>query len=381
MLRTEIHPPAVQRTGGEREKQMARKSRRPLTYARTGVLAKDAEQSFQTLIAWVNKTLENRPEVKTEVGLYAAVIDIGRGQGLALSTDGVGTKLFIAQMMGRYDTVGIDCVAMNVNDLICVGARPIAMLDYIAVQNAGHPLLGELGEGLYRGAREAGITIPAGEVAQLKEMIRGIQPGLGFDLVGAAVGLVPLDKLVVGEGIEEGDAVVGLRSSGLHSNGYTLARKVLLGKYRLSQKPKGLSLTLGKELLEPTVIYVRPALKMMERLTVKALIHITGEGFRNLRRVRSPMGFVLDRFPEIPPIFRLIQKEGRLENTEMAHTFNLGIGLCVVAPRKEADRVIAISREQGIAARVIGSAVKDPEKKVFLPRLQVVGKADRFHPE
>jgi phosphoribosylformylglycinamidine cyclo-ligase len=357
------------------------KIKKPLTYARTGVLAKDAEQSFKTLIAWVNKTLENRPEVKTEVGLYATVIDIGHNLGLALSTDGVGTKLFIAQMLGRFDTVGIDCIAMNVNDLICVGARPIAMLDYIAIQNARHPLLGELGEGLYHGALQAGITIPAGEVAQLKEMIRGVKPGLGFDLVGAAVGIVPLDKLVVGEGIERGDAVVGLHSSGLHSNGYTLARKVLLKKYKLSHKPKGLGRTLGDELLEPTRIYVKPALQMLERLHVKALIHITGEGFRNLRRIRSKVGFVLEHFPEIPPIFKLIQKEGRIANTEMAHTFNLGVGLCVVVPKEEADQVIAISRQHGIPAQVIGHAVKDPEKKIHLPALKVVGKADRFYSE
>ncbi|OGP58273.1 MAG: phosphoribosylformylglycinamidine cyclo-ligase [Deltaproteobacteria bacterium RBG_13_61_14] len=360
---------------------MPKKTKKGLTYARTGVVAKDAEASFKTLIAWVNKTLQNRPEVKTEVGLYATVIDIGHGQGLALSTDGVGTKLFIAQMLGRFDTVGIDCVAMNVNDLICVGARPMAMLDYIAIQNARHPLLGELGQGLYHGALQAGITIPAGEVAQLKEMVRGLKPGIGFDLVGTAVGLVDLNKLVVGQGIEEGDAVVGLASSGLHSNGYTLARKVLLSKFKLSQRPKGLGRTLGEELLEPTRIYVKPALQMLERCSVKALIHITGEGYRNLRRIRSAAGFVLDRFPEIPPIFKLIQKEGGIENTEMAHTFNLGIGLCVVVPRPEAEEVIRISREFGIPAQVIGHAVKDPEKKIVMPSLKVVGKSDRFHEE
>ena len=362
---------------------MPKKSSRkkPLTYAQTGVVAKDAEASFQTLIAWVNKTLANRPEVKTEVGLYATVIDIGHNQGLALSTDGVGTKLFIAQMLGRFGTVGIDCIAMNVNDLICVGARPIAMLDYIAVQNARHPLLGQLGEGLYHGALQAGITIPAGEVAQLKEMVRGMKPGQGFDLVGTAVGLVDLNKMIVGEGIEEGDAVVGLASSGLHSNGYTLARKVLLSKFKLGQKPRGLGRALGDELLEPTRIYVKPALRMMEQCAVKALIHITGEGFRNLRRVRSSVGFVLDHFPEIPPVFKLIQKEGQIENTEMAHTFNLGVGLCVVVPREEAEEVIRISREFNIPAQVIGRAVKDPEKKIVLPSLKVVGKADRFHEE
>lgn len=359
---------------------MRGKKTKGLTYAQTGVVAKDAEASFQTLLEWVNRTLANRPEVKTEVGLYAAVIDIGHGRGLALSTDGVGTKLFIAQMLGRYNTVGIDCVAMNVNDLICVGARPLAMLDYIAVQDARRPLLGELGEGLYHGALQAGITIPAGEVAQLKEMVRGVKPGLGFDLVGTAVGLVDLDRILVGEGIEEGDAVVGLASSGLHSNGYTLARKVLLRKFKLSQKPRGLGRTLGEELLEPTRIYVRPALRMMEQCTVKALIHITGEGFRNLRRVRSPVGFILDHMPEPPPIFKLIQREGRIENTEMAHTFNLGVGLCVVVPAAEAEQAARISREFGIPAQIIGRAVPDPEKKIVLPGLRVVGKADRFWP-
>jgi phosphoribosylformylglycinamidine cyclo-ligase len=352
-----------------------------MTYAETGVLGLEGVDSFQTLINWVKKTMEGHPEVKAEVGLYATVIEIGPNLGLAMSTEGVGTKLLIAQMMRKYDTVGIDCIAMNVNDIICVGARPIAMLDYIAVEDAKHPFLGEVGAGLYKGAVEAGISIPAGELAQLKEMVRGIEDGAGFDLAGTAVGILALDKMLAGEGIEEGDVVVGLFSSGLHSNGYTLARRVLLGKYNVDTRISELGETVGEAMLTPTRIYVKPALAMREAGSkIKAFLHITGDGFRNLRRVRSPVGFVLDNLPEPPPIFQLIQREGNVSNAEMTNTFNLGIGFCVVLPEDQADSIIRISKEHGIPAQVIGRAFSDSQREIKIPPLKVVGKEDGFYP-
>jgi phosphoribosylformylglycinamidine cyclo-ligase len=357
-----------------------------VTYADTGVVGLEGVDSFQTLINWVKKTMEGHPEVRAEVGLYATVIEIGPNLGLAMSTDGVGTKLLVAEMMNKYDTVGIDCIAMNVNDIICVGARPIAMLDYIAVQDAKHPLLGEVGKGLYEGAKEAAISIPAGEIAQLKEMVRGIEEGVGFDLVGCAVGTLPLDRVIAGEGIEEGDAVVGLASSGLHSNGYSLARRVLLGKYQVDShlqelgEPGGSGETVGEAMLRPTRIYVKPALAMLDAgLDIKAFLHITGDGFRNLRRVRSEAGFILDNLPDPPAIFRLIQREGNISNAEMANTFNLGVGFCVVVPGDQAESIINISKNHGIPAQVIGKAIKDSKKEIKIPDMGVIGREDAFY--
>lgn len=353
-----------------------------LTYKDAGVVAVGEEQTFKTLIHWVNKSMEGHPEVKAEVGLYATVIDVGHNLGIAMSTDGVGTKLLVAEMMGRYDTIGIDCVAMNVNDIICVGAKPLAMLDYVAIEDATGPILGEVGKGLYEGAKMADISIPAGEVAQLGEMIKGLKPGLGYDLVGTAFGVVPLDRLVVGENINEGDPVIGVTSSGLHSNGYTLARRVLLGKFKVDTRLEELGRTVGEAMLEPTRIYVRPVVELLAKTRgVKALLHITGEGFRNLQRVRSSVGFVLDRLPEMLPIFKVIQREGKVSNAEMANTFNLGIGLCIVtAPEAEAE-TLALFKSRGMEASVIGRAVCDPDRTIHIPGLKVVGKKDKFYPE
>jgi len=355
--------------------------RKGMTYARSGVVGLEGLSSWDRFLFWVKRTLKDHPEVKTEIGLYATVIRIAPNLGIALSTDGVGTKLLVAEMMNKYDTVGIDCIAMNVNDIICVGARPIAMLDYIALQDATQEYLAEVGKGLYAGAVEARISIPGGEIAQLKEMIKGIEEGKGFDLAGCAVGLVDPDKLIVGEGIKQGDVVVGLKSSGLHSNGYTLARKVLLANHKINQYIKELRKTIGQELLVPTKIYVRPIMEMLDKkIKVKALLHITGDGFRNLRRVRSKVGFVLDNLPEPPPVFKLIQKVGRVSNEEMANTFNMGIGFCIVVSLKDAKKVIQISKKFKIPAQVIGRAVKDPERKIIIPLMGVVGKAEKFFP-
>ena len=353
-----------------------------LTYRDSGVVSVGEEKTFQTLIHWVNKSMEGHPEVKAEVGLYATVIDVGFGLGIAMSTDGVGTKLLIAEMMGKYDTVGIDCVAMNVNDIICVGAKPIAMLDYIAVEDATGPVLGEIGKGLYEGARLADISIPAGEVAQLGEMIKGLKPKAGYDLVGTAFGTVPLNRLVVGENIVAGDPVIGVTSSGLHSNGYTLARRALLGKFKVDTRIAELGMTVGEAMLTPTRIYVRPVVELLESVQgVKGLAHITGDGFRNLQRVRSVVGFMLDKMPEMPPIFKVLQREGKVSNAEMANTFNLGIGLCVVTTPEAVAATLAVFHAQGMDAQVIGRAVSDPDRSIFLPGLKVVGKKDKFFPE
>jgi len=351
-----------------------------MTYSDAGVVSLETEEAFSTLLHWVNKSMEGHDEVRAEVGLYATVIEVAPNLGIAVTTDGVGTKLLVAEMMDKYDTVGIDCVAMNVNDLICVGAKPLAMLDYIAVENAQDPLLGEVGRGLYEGARLSDISIPAGEVAQLKEMIKGVREGKGFDLVGTAIGSVELDRMITGEGICDGDAVVGVSSSGLHSNGYTLARKVMVDKFGVDSHIEELGMTVGEALLEPTRIYVRPCLQVLREVPgVRALVHITGEGFRNLRRVRSETGFVLDGLPELPPIFRVIQKEGKVSNAEMANTFNLGVGMCVVVDASKAEEVQKIFHGHGMEAFLLGRARPDKDRAIEIPALSVTGRKERFY--
>jgi phosphoribosylformylglycinamidine cyclo-ligase len=352
-----------------------------MTYARSGVVGLEGLDDWERFLFWIKKTIKGHTEVKTEIGLYATVLQITPKLGLAISTDGVGTKILIAEMMKKYDTIGIDCIAMNVNDIICVGARPLAMLDYLAIQNVSKGFMEEIGRGLYNGAVDAQISIPGGEIAQLKEMIKGIDEDSGVDLAGCAVGLVDMDKLIVGEGIKEGDVVVGMASSGLHSNGYTLARKVMFGNYKINKYIKELGKTVGEELLTPTTIYVRPAMKILEeKINVKAFLHITGDGFRNLRRVRSQVGFLLDSLPEPLPIFKVIQQTGKVTNEEMANTFNMGIGFCVVVAEKDAKKVIAISKKHKIKAQIIGRAINDKARKVIIPQMKVVGMAGKFCP-
>src|SRR5437762_677936 len=241
--------------------------------------------------------------VKLDIGYFANVIDIG-GIGLAISTDGVGSKSIIAQMMRRYDTIGIDCVAMNVNDLRCVGARPISMVDYIGVEESDAEMLGAIAIGLSAGAKQAGVSISGGEISPLKDVMRG------FDLVGTAVGLVPLDRIITGRNLVAGDVIIGLESSGIHSNGLTLARYVFFkqGKLSVDHVFPELGISLGEELLRPTLIYVPEILDVIDNIpTVKALINITGDGLLNLPRVEAKVGFMVDDLPAVPAIFRLIQ--------------------------------------------------------------------------
>ncbi|MCL6646450.1 MAG: phosphoribosylformylglycinamidine cyclo-ligase, partial [Dehalococcoidia bacterium] len=317
------------------------------------------------------------------IGYYANVLNLGGGLGLAITTDGVGTKALVAQMLDKYDTIGIDCVAMNANDIICVGAEPIAMTDYLAVRVADEALFTELGKGLRAGAEQAGISIPGGEVAQIGEMIHGAEGGHAFDLVGTCVGTLPLSRILIGQGVQPGDLVIGLASSGVHSNGLSLAREVFFK--RAGRKPTDLvpelERTLGEELLEPTVIYVRFALDVLRGgVAVKAFAHITGDGLLNLARVAAPVGFVLDALPEPPTIFRLIQALGGVPDAEMFRVFNMGIGLCVVAPPASEPALLTLAQKHGHPAWVLGHAVADPEKAIHITAKGLEGRNGRFQP-
>ena len=356
----------------------------PLSYKSTGVDTVEASRAVGSITEAIKKTFNfhtGAGRVLLDIGYFANVIDLGNNLGLAIATDGVGTKILIAQAMKKYDTVGIDCIAMNVNDLLCVGAKPLSLVDYIAVETADAEFIAAIGQGLYEGAVQSNISIPSGEIAQVKEMLHPTDDGKGFDLVGTAVGIVPTDRILLGQNVQPGDLVVGLRSSGVHSNGFTLARRVLLdkGKLSLHEKTGDLSRTLGEELLEPTRIYVKPVLEMMEaELKIQAMAHITGDGLMNLSRVEAPMGFEIDHLPQPQAIFDLIQTTGSIPDEEMYTVFNMGVGFCIVIRPEDTEKVIEIANRHNIEADIIGKAVSDPEKKVLLHPKQLIGREGEF---
>jgi phosphoribosylformylglycinamidine cyclo-ligase len=349
------------------------------TYLQAGVDTAEADAGLENIIARVQRTwpAAGLGRVVLPIGYFANVIDLG-GVGLALCTDGVGSKTIIADMMGKYDTIGIDCVAMNVNDMICVGAKPLSLVDYIAVQRTDADMLDAIGAGLCAGAEMAGISISGGETAQLKDVVTG------FDLVGMAVGRVDLDKVIDGRDVADGDIVIGVRSNGIHSNGLSLARKAFFTDNRLpiDQTFGELDGTLGEELLRPTHIYVPEALEILRTVRgVKALINITGDGLLNLARVAAPVGFVIDTPIEPHPIFPLIQRHAHVDDSEMFEVFNMGTGFCYVVSPAEADLTLAILARHGRTAQRIGHAVADREKRVRVPGRGLIGKHKRFRRE
>ncbi len=354
-----------------------------LSYEAVGVDTEGVDNGLQRLAKWVNATFAfnpNRPLLP--LGYYANVLPVAPDLAIAISTDGVGTKLLVAQRLGRYDTVGIDCVAMNANDVICVGARPLSLVDYIAVHHVDGDALAAIAKGLHDGARLADLNIPGGEIAQLREMVHG-DHGYPFELVGTCIGTLHPQRLLIGTDVTADDVVVGLPSSGLHSNGYTLARHALLERagLRLEGRVAELGRTLGEELLEPTAMYVRPAMAMLDAgLPVKAFLHITGDGLLNLSRIDAPMGFVIDRPLPPQPIFALIQQAAQTTAAEMYRTFNMGTGFAVVLPPAEAERAIAIAAQHGSAAQVIGYATPDAQRRIWLPASELVGVGKQFVP-
>jgi phosphoribosylformylglycinamidine cyclo-ligase len=318
-------------------------------YGRAGVSQSEADRAVAALVAALGSAGQSSRQVLGS-GHYANVIAIDERTGIALSTDGVGTKLLVAERLGRYDTVGIDCVAMNVNDVICVGAEPLAMLDYLAVERADPDREGAIGEGLRRGAELAGIEIPGGELAQLGELVRG------FDLAGACFGVVGLDSIVTGAAIEPGDSVLGLPSSGLHSNGYTLARSALEG-LDWAHDPGGLGRPLGEALLEPTEIYVKPVLGLLRSgLEVRGLAHITSGGLQNLLRLEADCGYEIDDPIPVPPLFELIGERGEVDEAEMRRVFNMGCGFCCVVAAADEPAALELLRDPYPAAKRIGRA-------------------------
>ena len=346
-------------------------------YKDAGVDTREADAGLRRLVQHIVGTWPPRSGeggVQLDIGYFANVINFC-GQGLAICTDGAGSKTVIAQMMKKYDTIGIDCVAMNVNDLICIGARPVSMVDYIAVQEIDASMLEEISVGLSEGARLSRISIPGGEIAQLKDIVNG------FDIVGMAVGHVALDRIITGKHIKEGDILMGIGSNGVHSNGLSLARRVFfeLHGFAISHKFDELQENLGVELLRPTCIYVNEVLDMLNEIeSVGALVHITSDGFLNLARVEAEVGFVIDALPPVPPIFSLIQKLGRIEDAVMFEVYNMGVGFAVVVDPADEEKVKSIVERHGKHAYKIGYVVSDPRKRVWLEKERLVGENKKF---
>jgi phosphoribosylformylglycinamidine cyclo-ligase len=324
-------------------------------YAKAGVDQGAADSAVAGLVRALGAIQLGRPSAQVPLpGHYASVIKIDERTGIALSTDGVGTKLVLAEQLGRFDTVGIDCVAMNVNDVICVGAEPLAMLDYIAIEKADPEVCEEIGVGLARGAEQAGIEIPGGELAQLGQLVRGV------DVSGACFGTVALDAIIDGSAVEPGDVVIGLPSTGLHSNGYTLARSAL-AEVPLSDDRLGRPL--GDVLLEPTEIYVKPIVELLRSaVDVRGLAHITSGGTKNLLRLAAEVGYEIDDPLPAPPVFELIQELGGVSDEEMREVFNLGCGFCVVVPAGDVAAALELLRAHYPAARPIGRATEGPPR-------------------
>jgi phosphoribosylformylglycinamidine cyclo-ligase len=318
-------------------------------YAKAGVSQGDADAAVAALVSALaaSPPLESRQVLAS--GHYANVVRLDERTGIALSTDGVGTKLVIAEQLGRWDTIGIDCVAMNVNDVVCVGAEPLAMVDYLAVDRADPQTAGAIGVGLARGAELAGIEIVGGELAQLGEIVNGL------DLAGACFGVVALDSLVTGESIEPGDPVIGLPSSGLHSNGYTLARSALGG---IAFDDERLGRPLGDLLIEPTEIYVRPIVELLHsEVDVRGLAHITSGGLGNLLRLEAEVAYEIDNPLSVPPIFDLIQELGEVGDEEMHEVFNMGCGFCAVVAAADEGAALDQLRGHYPGAKRIGRAI------------------------
>jgi phosphoribosylformylglycinamidine cyclo-ligase len=332
-----------------------------MTYARAGVDVSHVRKSHEALARRLESTFKTRKgrvgHPVFPIGHYAGLVDLNDGRVLSLHTDNVGTKVIIAQMMRKYDTIGIDCVAMCANDLICTGAEPISFLDYLAMAIHDRHVVDEIAVGLVEGAKQAGMAIVGGETAIVPDLLSNDR---GLDLVGMAAGICRRKDLILGDEIRKGDALVGVASSGIHSNGLTLARKIILREYKLKENVPELGRSIGKELLEPTRIYVKPVLEATRKLEVHGLAHITGGAFAKLDRVvgQARFGADIEQLPPTPEIFRIIQKRGRVSDREMYRTFNMGVGFVLICPQRAEDAVIRLFMRHGLNAFNLGRVEK-----------------------
>jgi phosphoribosylformylglycinamidine cyclo-ligase len=318
-------------------------------YAKAGVDIDKANRAISTLTGIV-KFKRAGFGAPILVSHYAGVIEVG-DFGIAITTDGVGTKILVGIAMKKYNTLGIDCVAANVNDLLAIGAEPLAMVDYIAMQKIDEEIIAEIAKGLEEGCRIANITLVGGETATLPDMIKG------FDLAGTALGVVRKDRIITGKDVRPGDVIMALPSSGIHCNGLTLARKVIEAS-GLSYFDKFGEKTIGEELLTPTRIYME-VLDIIKNCEVHGLAHITGGAFRKLKRLRKDVKYVIDSPLKPQEIFRFIQKLGNVDELEMYRTYNMGMGFLIIVPEESvscvekfgAKRVGYVEEGEGVFVR------------------------------
>jgi phosphoribosylformylglycinamidine cyclo-ligase len=309
-----------------------------MTYKNSGVDIEEKEEAIKQLLSSIltkRKGTIGRPMG----GHYAGLIEFG-DYALVLCTDGVGTKVRIAEALKKYDTVGIDCIAMNVNDALCVGAEPLAFVDYLAMDNPDPKITREIGKGLEKGAKLSNISIVGGETADLPELING------FDLAGTCLAYVKKNRIILGDKINAGDAIIGLSSSGIHSNGYTLARRVVEeAEFSYTDEfPEGLypKKTIGDIMLAPTRIYVKEILELFKKIDVHGLAHITGSGLWNVPRLKEKVKYIIEDPLEPQPIFTFLQQYGNIDMYEMYQIFNMGMGFTVIVEHEDAEETIKI---------------------------------------
>jgi len=331
------------------------------SYKEAGVDIEKADAFVQMIKPMVESTF--RPEVLTKIGGFAGCLTLNleryKKPVLVSSTDGVGTKLKIAFLMDRHDTVGIDLVAMCVNDIIVCGAKPLFLLDYFATSKLDPQKASKVIEGIVKGCLEAECSLIGGETAEMP----GFYQEGEYDLAGFVVGIVEDSQLIDGSNVTVGDKLIGLASSGLHSNGYSLVRKILLEHHRMDlyQRMDELGGILGEELLRPTKIYVKPVLNLIRDFHISGIAHITGGGITgNLPRV-IPKGCkaIIHRGTwEVPPIFNLLKERGKISEEEMLRTFNNGIGMILIVKHKEAEEILSRLHSMGEKAFLIGEIAK-----------------------
>ncbi|MEM3458469.1 MAG: phosphoribosylformylglycinamidine cyclo-ligase [Candidatus Bathyarchaeia archaeon] len=306
---------------------------------------------------------------------YGNIFPFGADRYLDLVIEGVGTKVLVAQLADKYDTIGVDAVALAVNDVIRSGAKPLAVADNIHAQVSDPYLVREWLKGIAEGAVEAECVVPSGEIGDVAEVVKGLVEGKGFDMVVATIGVVTREKIIYGRNIKAGDSIIGLRSSGVHSNGVSLARKILFkkwgGMYEPHDIPEGLDREVVLEALEPMKIYVKPLLKVADVLKVKAAVHITGDAylkFDNLARFSKGVGFEFDNFKP-QPIFELIQKTASklgktITDEEMFKTFNMGWGFAVIVDKRDKDEAVDVLEKTGAQAEQIGNVTDNAGIKI-----------------
>ncbi|RZD37670.1 MAG: phosphoribosylformylglycinamidine cyclo-ligase [Methanobacteriota archaeon] len=308
------------------------------TYSEAGVDINASEKATEALIAQI-KDVNRKGDgeaIKLENG-FAGLVKLGDG-ALAVCTDGVGSKILLAEELDSIHTVGIDCVAMNVNDLICVGSEPLSFVDYIALEKPDEKLMAKIGMGLAEGCKQANCTLSGGETAILPELVHG------FDIAGTSVGYVKQKDIIDGTKISEGDVLIGLKASGPHSNGYTLIRKLFDGDKEI-----------GKQLVKPTRIYVKEVMDLVKQVEVHGIAHITGGGLDNINRINDNFQYVIDNPLPVLPVFNWLQKKGNIKDNEMYRTFNMGMGMIIIINKSDADKSISIL---GDDSQVIGYVQK-----------------------